>query len=341
MLIFCLFLAGCGGFQKAGSGDEAFVFSNIHKSIDGGNSWLAQKASSINLASKNILSLALNPQNENQAFFGLSESGIIKTEDGGASWQFLENFGASKVYGLEVDRNNPTVIYASGVWEKRGKIYKSVDGGTSWEEVYTEAAEGPLVISLVLSKQDSNVIYASNSENLLIKSTDGGETWKNILKTSDPVDQIVLSPINSKGIFLITSGGSIYRSLDGGKDFSSIDEKIDSSINIRGQFYTGTIDSFGAVYLAGEIGIIRSLDNGDSWEMVKTLSDPETFPVRALDVNPNNAQEIIYAAARAVYKSTDRGNTWSALQLNSSDIARVLKYNPTNPQIIYLGLYEK
>jgi len=342
LVLLLVFFSGCSS-NTTTTNEENTVLepSSIYRSEDGGMTWVSQLDPTLDLPGMSVLSLAVNPFNSDLAFFGLETGGILKTEDGGASWQKLSNFKAEKVYGLALDPTDPRIIYASGVWQKRGKIYKSLNSGDSWKELYTEAAEGPLVISLAIDKNNPLIIYATNSENGVLQSINGGTTWKNIFRPSVPITNIIIAQNDSKKIYLLGEN-KIFRSLDGGKSFLDITKKLADSLKIGlGSFYAGTTDSLGVLYIGGENGILKSINQGETWEKIETLNDSNNFPVRALAVSPANDMHLLYGAAMAVYRSEDGGATWSSFQIDSDSIARALQFNLENPDIAYFALFEK
>ncbi len=178
-----VFISGC----SLGSSQSSSVPGSVWKSSDGGKKWelknkLSEKAS---LPEADVLSLAINPQNSDNILLGMKTNGIFKTLDGGESWEAI-NFQSEKVYGLVMDPNDPQRIYASGVWEKRGKLFKSNDQGTNWEEIYTSPANGPLIIALSLSNKNPDTLYFSTSDKEVLKTVDGGKSWKSLFSAPNP-----------------------------------------------------------------------------------------------------------------------------------------------------------
>ena len=153
LLTVAALLSGCSSTPKIAAPAKVPV-SNIMKSIDGGKNWEAKDktADKVNLASIDVISMVVNPYDGKNVFVGALKGGILKTEDGGENWSLL-NFPAEKVYGLAIDSVDSRVVYASGVWNGRGKIFKSVNGGFEWNEIYTAPSDGPIVISLAKVKK--------------------------------------------------------------------------------------------------------------------------------------------------------------------------------------------
>ncbi|KKR20250.1 MAG: hypothetical protein UT50_C0019G0005 [Candidatus Moranbacteria bacterium GW2011_GWA2_39_41] len=334
LLTTTVLLSGCSSTPKADAPVKVPV-SNIMKSMDGGRNWEAKDKTQdkVNLASVDVISMAVNPYDGKNVFVGTLKNGILKTDDGGENWSLLK-FPAEKVYGLAIDNVNSRIVYASGVWNGRGKIFKSIDGGFEWTEIYTAPSDGPLVISLTMSKKKSDVLYATTSDSQVIKSVDAGNSWKNIFVSPSPVLKIAIDTANENLLYMNLQAGGVLRSIDGG----ITNEDVARDIN-RGISFVET-DPYHAnwIYAGGQIGLLRSKDAGKKWETLKTLGDSKTFPVKAVAINPANSNEIIYGAAQATYKSIDGGVNWTTFQLQTKNMVSLLQYSSTESNVLYMGL---
>lgn len=309
--------------------------------MDSGKTWVNNYLSGkkVDISGVDVLSVAISPLDAKNVYVGLRGPGILKTEDGGQNWDYL-NFQSQKVYGLDIDPTDGRIMYASGVWQERGKIFKSIDAGINWTEVYTAASNGPLVISLVIDKKNPNIIYATTSDNQAIKTIDRGTSWKNILISDSPVLKIAIDRTDDNLIYALTQRGVIFKSKDGGKVFEDLSrQKSEDSQTIQDIAIIETdLNNSGGLYAAGKNGLFHSKDAGKSWEKIEILSSPQNFPVKAIAINPKNSKEIIYGAAQAAYRSLDGGNSWSTFQFNVSKSINVIKYSIADPTNLYLGL---
>ncbi len=333
-----LFISGC----SLGSTSTTKTTGSIWKSIDSGKTWIVKNKTvnkaNAGIADAEILSIAINPYDSSNVLFGTKKNGIIKTNDGGETLDNT-NFISEKVYGLVFNPADGRIIYASGVWQKRGKIFKSTDNGETWTEIFTIASDGPLVINLNIDKKNSDTIYASTSDNQVLKSTDAGVSWKNIFQAPSPVLQTAIDSSNNNLVYFNVQGNGLYRSREGGMNAENITKEISkvSKNNNDFNFIETDPNNAGWIYVVGLAGILRSKDGGNSWEQIKPLDDPQTFPVKSVAIKQGNSNEIVYGAARAVYKSDNQGTNWMTFQLADSKSVKVLEYSSTDPQIIYLG----
>lgn len=341
ILISVIALSGCSLTGTSTTTETpAPTKGSLMKSIDSGENWSVMWDNKINILTVNILTMAINPFDDNNVLAGLKSKGILQTSDGGETWSMMK-LGAEKIYGLAFDPTDSRIIYATGVIAGRGKIFKTTDAGETWTEIYISPADGPLVISLALDKKDSKFIYVSTSDNRIIKSSDAGKSWKYIYQSDSPVLKIAIDE-RTGNVFLLQTGGKIFRSKNKGNNFEDITKKVANSLWGGPDSYVLEIDPShaGWLYIAGKGGIFRSKDSGEKWETLLTLNDPKSYPIRSLAINPKNSNEIIYGAAQAVYRSVDGGINWSPLQTEEPKIVGVIEYSQLDPAIVYLGMKE-
>ncbi|MBU2028363.1 hypothetical protein KJ761_00520, partial [Patescibacteria group bacterium] len=258
LLPVILVLSGC---SLTGSSGTSTTAGSFWKSTDGGKVWEVKNkmADNASVPDADILSLAVNPQDSQNILFGTAKNGIYKTTDGGESWAAV-NFESEKVYGLAIDPRDPQTIYASGVWQKRGKLFKSIDQGANWEEIYTSVSNGTLIISLAISPKNPNVLYVATSDNQILQTQDGGNTWKNLFLATSPVVKIVPDYQDENLFYFNTVSGEIFKSQDGGKIIEEISQKSFSDRNMTGSVRLVETDpnNRGWVYAGGKVGIVLS-----------------------------------------------------------------------------------
>ena len=145
-------------------GDGAGVF----KSTDRGNNW-TQINNGLDSLETNILTV--DPNDSKTLYLGTDDDGVYKSTDGGESWKKLNVSSIPKSFGVGdiiVDPQNSNNIYIGTVdyfrlSESRGVlgdfgIYKSTDGGTTWED-FNKGLLHPGVFSLELNPE-TRILYA-------------------------------------------------------------------------------------------------------------------------------------------------------------------------------------
>jgi len=339
LFLAVLVLAGCG---TSGTDTTQVIYSisTILKTSDGGTTWEAPSKDNSNktIIVPEILSLEIDPQNSQILYVGTEKDGLFASSDGGSNWKKL-NFPLARIYGLGISRQNSQVIYASGLLKERGKVYKSLNGGEKWDEIYSEPANGTVVSSLVVSRKNQDVVYVGTSEGMIIKTINGGQTWKNLTKAGGPVTTIGLDFSNENEVYFLVFNNTILHTKDGGEKFDDLSDNLKSGFLSGKPFFITTDPNIsGKVYAGMSDGFLGGSNFGEKFEALNVIESSKKFPIRTLAVNPQNSQELFYSSAQAIYKTTDGGKTWSTSQLDTTRTGSQLKYDPQNPSIIYFGL---
>ncbi|MFA6184170.1 MAG: hypothetical protein WC682_03645 [Parcubacteria group bacterium] len=332
-----VFLSGCsiGGSSSSGETGGMLV------SKDSGTFWeLKNKVNDKqNISKVDVLDIAIDPVDNERIYLGTKDKGIVFSENSAQNWEKL-TFPANKVYGIAINYFKPSDIYALGVLGARGKIFKTSDYGEKWDEIYTEPADGTVIISLAMDKNNPMVLYMGTSKGAILKTVDGGATWRSLFAASGPVTKILFGGGSDSHIYFLIQESQVLVSDNNGSDFKVIGSNIKSGDKKMGKVYSLAVSESdsGAIYVGTDNGILRSYDAGDSLEEVSVLNTSKGFPIRSIAINPKNSQEIIYSAAQAIYKSVDGGKNWSTYQLNTGKLISEIVFDPSDVSTIYAGL---
>jgi photosystem II stability/assembly factor-like uncharacterized protein len=249
---------------------------------------------------------------------------------------------SGRVMSVAVHPTNPGVIY---VGSASGGVWKTVNGGASWQPVFDK--EGSFSIGWVtLDPKNPHVVWVGTGERNaqrsvgygdgVYKSEDGGRTFKNVgLPKSEHIGRVVVSPKASDTVYVAAQGPlwapggdrGLYKTTDGGKTWEPVlkisentgvtdvvldprnpEVVIASAWQRRRHFYT-LIDG------GPESGLHRSTDGGRSWTKVKIGPPDEELGRIGLAISPVNP-DVVYANVEAanrkggLYRSTDNGVTW-------------------------------
>ena len=350
----------------------------ISKTTDGGDTWKRIHASPPSPGS-----LVIDPTTPSTIYASIINADIIKSIDGGESWVTIKTglptppFSPGEL-ALVIDPRTPSTLYAGSFASSRvsmapgvpplyygtGTISKSTDGGQTWMTVTAGIPSEALVSSLAIDPVTPSTIYgAYTSENAgggILKSVDGGQSWS-VIDTKGFNNAIAAVDLRTPStIYAAYSSydgtGTISKSADAGSSWQPSNEGL-----VYRNFYTLAIDpvNAGRVYGGGADGVFRSDDAGGSWMNLAafhfTAFFPATGAVRSLLVNFKNP-DILYAETtrvggcafddNTVFKSTDRGATWSdsvsppgsGCDLGGYDAYSILMaMDPVNPDTLYLG----
>lgn len=335
------FLSGCSFGGTLLPSKNTMANATVIKSEDGGASWNSKIRidDKKTIAGVDILSMAIHPNDPNIIYIGTMSSGLFVSKDAGENWAAVAY--PDKAYGLVFDPINPDVMYGSGVFNGRAKIFKRPAEGQEWKEVYTEPADGTIISSLAISKFNPNVLYAGTNEGIIVKTTDGGQTWVNLkidANLAGPITAIGFDAANDSHVFFAVFQVGVLETKDAGATIENITEKIDT-VGRTTSVYSLVTDPYlgGVAYVGTEAGIFRR-SGGDSWSAMNLIESSKAFAIRSIAINPRNSKEIMYSSAKAIYKSIDSGAKWSTFQLETAKEISVLKYDVVNPAKIYAGL---
>lgn len=328
LLAMSLLLSGCTIAGKPDGG--------IYKSNDGGKTF-EQKIKideKNNIGNANVLSLEMDLANPDTLYIGTKDEGIFRSTNRGETWvKDINNF--KQVTAIVINPENSQNIFIAATRDDRGKIFKTGNGGEKWEEVFTERTSGSIILSLAMDKNNPDILYAGDSLGGIYKTLDGGNSWKNLLWAKSSVREIVFDSVNTSLLYFGTTNSGALVSKDAGSSFQEI---VSSGYiyNIERHPYKANY-----VYLSDKNGLQASSDAGTTWTPLHTLIKPQDLGSRGLAINPNNDQEIFFASGKAFYKSTNGGETWSPVQFNITRSIDVIKINPQQSNIVYVGVSKR
>jgi len=281
------FLAG----QKR---DQVLAGSNrgeLYLSSDEGETW--HKHFEMSQAGA-ITSIAVPPSTslDRPYFIGTQNKGILKTEDGGATYMAM-NKGLEKLSisfkGLKYTVKPITAIvpspnYATDsivfacTWDQA--IFRSDDGGKTWREysigltksVQADQLHTSHFKAIDISKgfsQDETLFLAGFDG--LFKSADGGHTWSQL--ESRPIRRVLdfaISPQYGQDatIALATYHGGAYMTENQGVDWKAINQGIQKT-RVRNVAISPDFSTDGTMFAITSHVFYRSTDRGDSWQAIK------------------------------------------------------------------------
>jgi photosystem II stability/assembly factor-like uncharacterized protein len=250
--------------------------------------------------------LAADPQRPEVAYlFGccarLSDRpfdfGLLKTEDGGATWDRLPYTGALRdVMVLEVNPGSPDIVYAGGFFEPHGgpcTAVRSTDGGETWECMLPLANRD--FWDLAIDPRNPRLLYALAGE-ALFRSADRGASWAQVPTRRTGLRQIEADPDDGGRTWtrkLAIQQPLVFRNL--------------LPDPVRRDRIWATADAFAPGLASQETSrIFRSDDAGGRWTEVKAGLKPGTV---ILDLAADPESGAIYAgtAGRGLFRLNQAG----------------------------------
>ena len=200
----------------------------LYRTTDGGESWSRLLRPS---AYTGVVEVQMHPENPDVLFAatfqrerrmwsmvgGGDEGGLYRSNDGGDTWSRVTNgFPASAVgrVGVTFCPGEPSIMYSTAVGPEGG-TFRSSDGGESWERRNAEVQSHWYYGELVCDPENPDRLYVPVTP--LLRSEDGGVTFKNIAETAVHGDHHTLwvNPDDAQHLIVGNDGG-VYISRDGG-----------------------------------------------------------------------------------------------------------------------------
>ena len=172
-----------------------------------------------------VRELRTAPGDPDTMFAGIEVGGIVKSNDGGKSWNQLHGLH-DDIHLVNISQANPRRIYAATAQAP----YRSDDGGDNWEAI-NNGLERRYTLHISAAPHDANVVLVTVSSNAgrenpqFYRSTDGGSQWhliESIRNNDDMVVAIDWDPNMQHRVYAGTDGGKIYCSNDDGAQWEPV-----------------------------------------------------------------------------------------------------------------------
>jgi photosystem II stability/assembly factor-like uncharacterized protein len=302
-----------------------------------------------------VVAVAGHPHDPTVFYFGACAGGVWKTVDGGTFWECISDgfMNTAAVGAIAVSESDPNVLYVgTGETTIRGDVshgvgvYKSTDGGKTWINVGLASTRHIAKIRVHPHNPDRVYVAAlghawgPNDERGLYRSSDGGETWEQILFRSSTAGAIDLSmdPNNPRilycsiweaqrtpyGMWSGGPGSSLYRSIDGGDSWTDISRNEGLPRGVLGKIGVAVSparpDRVWALVEAEDGALFRSDDGGGTWQRI---SDSDDLRRRAwyymhVYADPKDA-DVVWVLNLTCWKSVDGGANFTAVATPHGD----------------------
>ncbi len=305
------------GTGESWTRNSVSVGDGVYKTTDGGDNW-----QHLGLAeTERIAKIAVDPRNTDTVFVCVlghlfddnKERGVYRTKDGGKTWDKV-HFVADDTgcADLAIDPQDPSVLYAA-MWQvrrlpyfftsggPRSGLFKSTDGGTTWQPIRKGLPEGDLGrIAVAVAPSRPSTVYATveAKKSAMYRSDDLGLTWREVNTASH------------------STGRPFYFSL------LVVDPNHFERVYKPG-FVLGVSEDGGKTMSGGGFG-------GASFH-------PD---VHALWVNPKNSEELLLGTDGGVYHSYDRGSRWRFVGSLPVGQFYHVSYDMAQPYNVYGGLQD-
>ncbi len=286
----------------------------IYKSVDGGETF-----KNMGLRESNhIARIVLHPMDPDIAYAAAQghlwgntgKRGLFKTTDGGVTWEKLAGGlpedGKTGCTDIQMDPNDPAVLYCA-FWQRlrrpyrfdsggpNGGIFKSGDGGRTWEKLTRGLPNGDIGrIGLAVYRKNPKIVMAIVEHGFhptqrskgytdmekkgsgIYRSDDGGETWGYVNRYNNRpfyYSHIYINPSDDQRVYAM--GTNVQISLDGGKTFKS------GMSGIAGDFHCMWIDpeNKDRFYVCNDKGVSLTHDHGEHFNFFDNFCVSQVYEV--------------------------------------------------------------
>jgi photosystem II stability/assembly factor-like uncharacterized protein len=296
------------------------------------------------LTSGRVADIAVDPRQASRYFVAAASGGVWKTTNAGTTWTpVFDGEGSYSIGCVAIDPNDSLVVWV-GTGENNSQrsvgfgdgVYKSVDGGKSWQNVGLRESEH--VGRIVVDPRDSKVVYvaaqgplwSAGGDRGLYKTADGGKTWTHSLEISENtgVSDVWLDPRHPdvlyaasyqrrRHVWTLVNGGpesAIYKSTDAGASWRKLEKGLPKGELGRIGLAVAPADP-DVVYALIEAsdkkaaGTYRSTDAGGSWEKRGDYVPGGPQYYQELIPDPRDVDRV-YSMDVFMKVSDDGGKTW-------------------------------
>ncbi len=322
------------------------VGGGVWKTSDAGRTWVpifdSQPVASIG-------ALAVSTSHPQVIYVGSGEAdmrsdislgnGMYKSTDGGQTWSYLGLRDTRQIGRILIDPKDPDIVLVAALGHGFGPntergVFRSTDGGKSWTRaLYKDENTG--AIDLAFDPDNSKTVYASlwNVHRVawnayppftgpgggLYKSTDGGQTWKEITGGGFPSGTLgrigIDVPTSERGkrIYALVDAGEqsgLYRSDDAGKTWTRY--STDARILSRGWYFgeVRTDPRNADIVYVSNVSIYRSVDGGKTFKAMRGAPGGDDY--HSLWIDPENPQRMISGVDQGTLVTVNGGETWSS-----------------------------
>jgi photosystem II stability/assembly factor-like uncharacterized protein len=346
----------------------------VWKSLNGGTTY---KPVFDRESVQSIGAVAIDPSNPKTVWVGTGEAwvrnsvsigdGVYKSTDNGENWTNVGLKDSEHIAKILVDPNdgNNVLVCATGhLWNDSdaGGVYKTTDGGKTWNKVLAGANGSSGCALLAMSRQEPKTIYASMWDfrrqgwtfrsggpgSGVFKSTDGGDHWSEIKDSNakglppKPWGRVAIAVAPSKPQVVYANieaekGRGLYRSDDGGANWTKFDA---SNYMVWRPFYFGNLivdPKDENKIFKPDLILLYSTDGGKSFNVVSGSDHGDFHDVW---IDPKNTSIVIAGDDGGLWRSEDGGNRWKhQLNLPVSQFYHVSIDN-SDPYHVYGGLQD-
>lgn len=257
-----------------------------------------------------VQTVAFDPTQPGVAYAGTAGGHLLRSRDGGATWQFLAAFGDYSIRDIAA-RGQRLLIGTEG------NVRRSLDGGATWQRAGAmHGLRGYDVRAVAIDPHAPDVMLAGTRDGLFRSGNAGGH-WYYVPTTTGTVIEDILFDPSQPGVTYVATNQGVSRSQDHGVEFAAYNQGPGAANIVYALALADT-----TLYAAGSSGAMRTPTGPPpaTWSKVNDGFTLEGFPYTP------NLQEIVVTGARLL--AIDPGTMYASEldPVNWSDVARPVAF---------------
>ncbi len=323
-------------------------FNGLFKTTNGGKNW--QELESLSTGTITSLDISPNYQKDSTLAFVTYVGNIYLSRDAGKTWEAINT-------GLEVPRltgnfekpdqdprrffdiafspnyQQDNNIFATLLWDN---FLKTSDQGQHWQIVTLPNVPGQGLRGMRIvpspNFEDDKIIYLGTQYGLIMRSTDGGNTFFAIStldnKQRNEAISLVISPdfATDETLYATTKDG-VHKSIDRGSTWQALTANTPlDQLSYTQLVISPNFKQDRTLIVGTNLGFYLTNDGGDTWTKIRNASFNENGYVEGLDISPNYQNDqtfVVSLRGEGLFKTIDGGTTFSQLENGSIPLARM------------------
>jgi len=287
-----------------------------------------------------VRSLAIDPKDPDRIFLGTSAGSLYLSTDKGASWSRFARPGNSAEMVLDhivIDPADSRNIFVAA-WNAQlpnsdGDLYRSKDGGKSWEIV--PDLHGKSLRALSIAASDPKILAVGALDGIY-RSRNGGHDWERISPENHAeiknVESIAIDPTNPDVIYAGT-WHLPWKTEDGGKTWHNIKKGVIDDSDV----FSIVIDPSqpANLFISACSGIYRSESAGEMFRKIQGIPY-SARRTRMLQMDPTDHNVVYAGTTEGLWKTTDAGVTWKRMT-GSNIVVNDVLIDPRRPSRVLLA----
>lgn len=295
-----------------------------------------------------VTCLLIDKADSNHLIAGAATGGLWSSSNRGITWSPVDDhLPTLNIRSLSQNPFQTNIIYAStytsmmsgpSLNTPRPDIYKSTDGGQTFQLIPAAAGSFTLVGRVVCSPIDQNTVFATSDQNSargVYRSQDNGQSFTLVLSLTNTVDDLEVLP---DGSVLVSSGTDIYRSPGGNPGSFSLSVTgltgPNTFMRMELAYCEGQPNNVYGVTTGGNSGVavFRSVNGGQSWSFLQSLNSG--IFTRAIGIKPNDPN-YLFAGSVGLYLTKNAGASFDYYPVGGVDYWSV-NFDPHNPDKVFI-----